>query len=175
MDDLGFKRLTSDNWLEPDAVLSIFVRLSLQDGSTRTLSSDEWAQKFLDVELSEAVPLEVRRLFAVARGALVYGYYFYPLYTLGTEQLFRLAETAVGRKSRDIGLSSTKLKKLNFKGRVTQLIESGVIHPSAQLRWDALWDLRNLTSHPEDQTILPPGVAVGELRRIAADIEGLFV
>jgi hypothetical protein len=95
MAELRFKRLTVDNWQRPDPGLSIFVRLSLQDGSTRPISGDDWAREILAIELSERVPLEIRRLFAVARGALVYGYFFYPLYTLGAEQLFRVAEAAV--------------------------------------------------------------------------------
>jgi hypothetical protein len=175
MEELRFKRLTIENFQQPDPTLSVFVRFSAQDGSIRTLSVDEWAQEILAVELSERVPLEVQRLFAVARGALVYGYFFYPLYTLGAEQLFRVAETAVNRKCRDLGVSEKRLRKLKFRERVERLVRKGVIQPTARQGWEALWDLRNLTSHPERQSILSPGMAIGELRRIAADIDGLFV
>lgn len=174
MEELHFKGLTIDNWQQVDPVLSMFVRMSGKDGSIQTLTGDEWAQKVLAIELSEQVPLEVRRLFAVARGALVYGYFFYPLYTLGAEQLFRLVETAVNRKCLDLGTSVKRLQKLSFKERVERLVRKGVIQPTAQQGWEALWDLRNLTSHPEDQMILPPGIVVGELRRIASDIDKLF-
>lgn len=44
-------------------------------------------------QLSDGVPVEVRRLFGVARGALLDGYL-----TLGTEQLHRVVQTAVKRK-----------------------------------------------------------------------------
>lgn len=174
MAELHFKRLTTDNFQQPDPTLSVFVRLSPQDGSIRTLGADEWAQEILAVELSERVPLEVQRLFAVARGAFVYGYFFYPLYTLGMEQLFRLAETAVNLKCRDVGVSEKRLRKLSFRERVERLVRKGVIQPSAQPGWEALWKLRIFTSHPEEQMILPPGVTISELRRIADDIDGMF-
>ena len=174
MEELRFKRLTVDNFQQPDSTLSVFVRMSAQDGSIRTLSGGDWAQEILTVELSEQVPLEVRRLFAVARGALVYGYFFYPLYTLGAEQLFRVGESAVSHKCRALGMSKRKLKEKGFEGQLEHLVTEGIIPSSAQQRWDALRKLRNLTSHPENQSILPPGIAIGELRRIAADIDRLF-
>lgn len=174
MTDLRFKQLTVENFQQQDPTLSIFVRLSLKVGSTRTLTGDEWAEKILAVELSEQVPLEVQRLFAVARGALVYGYFFYPLYTLGAEQLFRVGETAINRKCRDLGTSENRLRKLKFKQRVERLVRKGVIQPTDQRRWDALWELRGMTSHPEDQTILFAYTAIDELRLVAADINGLF-
>lgn len=174
MEELRFKRLTVDNFLQPDSTLSLFVRSSMKDGSRRSLSVEEWAQEILAVELSDRVPLEVRRLFAVARGALVYGYFFYPLYTLGAEQLFRVAETAVRQKCHSLGLSAGKNKNPGFFDWLKLLVEHGVIQPEAERRWDALRMLRNLTSHPKDQTIFSPGIAIGELRSIAADIDNLF-
>ncbi len=174
MADLRFKQLTAENWQEPDSTLSAFARFSANDGSIRRLSGDEWAREILAVGLSERVPVEVRRLFAVARGALVYGYFFYPLYTLGAEQLFRLAETSVNLKCRDVGLSPKKIEDLSFNKKIDRLVNEGALSPAAQQGWRDLWQLRNLASHPDDQSILPPGTAIGELRRIAVDIDGLF-
>jgi len=174
MTDLRFKQLTVENYQEADPTLTPFVRMSGKDGSIRTLSEADWAEKVLAVELSEQVPLEVRRLFAVARGAFLYGFFFYPMYTLGTEQLFRVAESAVNGKCRDVGVSAERLRKLNFKEKVERLIKKGVIQPNVQRRWEALWELRGMTSHPEDQTGLLAYTAIDELRRIAADINGLF-
>jgi hypothetical protein len=57
---------------------------------------------------------------------------------------------------------------------VKKLIDNGVLQPSDQLQWEALHELRNLASHPEDQTILPPSIAIDELRQISTDIDGLF-
>lgn len=40
--------------------------------------------------------------------------------------------------------------------------------------WDAGRQLRNLASHPDDQTILPPSSAAATLRRTADAVNGLF-
>lgn len=174
MGQLGFKRLTPDNWQQPDPALSAFVRCSPQDGSFQPITGDEWAQCVLNVELNERVPLEVQRLFAVARGSLIYGYFFYPLYTLGAEQLFRVVAAAVDHKCRGLGMPEKKLEKVSFSKKVAHLVKAEVIPSSARQGWDALWWLRNLASHPDDQMILPPGIVIRELRRIAIEIDGLF-
>jgi hypothetical protein len=162
-----------DNFLQPDPTLAPFVRISMQDGSIRKLDAKEWAQEILVIELSEQVPLEVTRLFAVARGALVYGFFFYPLFTLGAEQLFRVADAATYHKCRQHGLSSRK-KNPAFYDWLNLLMTHGVIQPQEGRRWDALRELRNLSSHPKDQSILTPGIAIEQLRSIAADINALF-
>ena len=174
MAELRFKHLTPENCLQPDSTASIFVRYSLIDGSSRTITADEWAHEILAVELNDRVPLEVRRLFAVARGALTYGYFFYPLYTLGAEQLFRVAEAALRHKCRELGLSAGMKKHPDFFDWLKLLKEAGIIRPEDERRWDALRGLRNLASHPEDQSIFSPGIAIEQLRSIAADIDGLF-
>lgn len=174
MGQLGFKSLKIDNWQQPDPVLSAFVRLSAQDGTIRLVVGNEWASDILSVELSHRVPHEVQRLFAVARGCLVYGYFFYPLYTLGVEQLFRVADAAVAHKCRELGFVDKKGRDLDFKDRVTRLMEERIIAPSAERGWTALRELRNASSHPSDQSILPPGIVVGELRRIATEVDMLF-
>ncbi len=38
---LGFKRLTPDNWLKPDRALATFASLSVEDGSIRPVEPDE--------------------------------------------------------------------------------------------------------------------------------------
>jgi hypothetical protein len=83
--------------LEPEEILKEFVNLS-SDGHLRSITSEEWAQRILEPHLSLAVPPEIQRLFEVAQGAILYGYFFYPLYTLALEQVFRVVETAVSDK-----------------------------------------------------------------------------
>jgi hypothetical protein len=41
------------------------------------------------------VPEPIRELFDVARGAMIYGWFFYPLFRLGEDQLHRVVEAAV--------------------------------------------------------------------------------
>ncbi len=167
----GFKRLTVANWQAPDPVLDAFVRLT-PDGTIQHVTGAERAHEFLAPELTQQVPLEVRRLFEVARGALLYGHFFYPLYTLGVEQLFRVADAALIHKCRQMGTS--KRQRRDFQARIEYLRREGVIHPTDHRIWDVTRDLRNAVSHPDDQMILPPGQAVDLLHRLAEQINAVF-
>ena len=59
------------------------------------IAPDKWLSEFLKSQLEENVPEEIMRLFEVARGAAIYGYFFYPQYALAIGQLFRVAESAL--------------------------------------------------------------------------------
>ena len=88
-----FKRLTPENWREHDATANHIVRI--RDGIATKLNDEDWAAIILEPELTPAVPEEVRNLFEVAQGVLCYGCFFYPLYTLGSEQFYRVLEAAL--------------------------------------------------------------------------------
>ena len=140
---IGFKKITIDNWLTPDELWPRFFRIS----------SKTWLKRNLRPALKETVPIEVRQLFEVARGALIYGYLFYPLCSLAEAQLYRVMEAAVFHKCKRMGADKsigTFYKKVNL------LIEMGVIPQQEKQWWDAVRDLRNITSHPEKQMIVPP-------------------
>jgi hypothetical protein len=84
-EDLGFKALTLDNWREPDPTSGQFVRPSEIVGAV-AMDGADWARAILNKQLDErTVPLEVVRAFEVARGCMLYGWFFYPLYRLGEE------------------------------------------------------------------------------------------
>lgn len=168
MNEFGFKKITPNNWLEPDPILRGFSKLTPQ--GSEPITSEDLLDHILEPQLEEFVPLEVRALFEVARGAICYGYFFYPLYTLAYEQLLRVAETAVTFKCK--ALSAPKIK--NFQQRVDFLIDKSVIPQSEKIRWDGIRELRNIASHPEDQTILTPADALRELSLVANIINRLF-
>jgi hypothetical protein len=166
----GFKEITPSNWLEADGVLRGFVRLSA-DGQFQPISGDDYLRSILSPELLQSVPTEVQALFEVARGAMAYGYFFYPLYTLAAEQLFRVAEAAVAHKCKALGAP----KSIDtFEKRIHWLVDKGVIPNSELVRWDAIRELRNEASHPERQSILMPGNAIGILETAAEQINSLF-
>src|SRR4051794_1449941 len=107
---LGIKTITGENWLKPDPTSTIFAQISASDESVSSISGDDWVKLFLGPSLAVSVPNEVRKLFEVARGALVYGYFFYPLYTLGGEQLLRVVECAASVKCDSLG-APTKVNR----------------------------------------------------------------
>ncbi len=170
MTKFGFKEITPSNWLEPDDVLKGFVRVS-PDGRSRPITGDDYLRDILRPKLLELVPADVQALFEVARGAMAYGYFFYPLYTLAAEQLFRVAEAAIALKCK--ALEAPKSEG-TLKKRINWLVDKGIVPRSELIRWDAIRKLRNAASHPDRQSILTPGNAIGLLEGTAEQINSLF-
>jgi hypothetical protein len=170
MSRFGFKQIDASNWQEPDPMMRAFVRIDPEYGPT-DMEAKDWVEAILTPSLLETVPEDVRALFEVARGAMVYGFFFYPLFTLAAEQLFRVSEAAISHKCRSM---QAKRSIKSFASRIEWLIEQGAI-PSAQLpRWHATKELRNLASHPERQSIMAPGNAIGIMETTASLINSLF-
>lgn len=169
--DLGFKILTPDNWLKPDKASSSFVRLLASNSKYYPITGEQYLNDIMRPDLIETVPKEIRALFKVAQGAMVYGYFFYPLYTLACEQLFRVADSASIHKCKAM---KAPRSKDDFEKRVDYLIDNKVIPEHKKSMWDAIRELRNKTSHPERQSILVPGEVIGILERISDEINSLF-
>lgn len=171
MPELGFKKLSLENWLKPEDFPSLWVQVSHEDGSTKSMSCEDWLEEILVPKLENYIPKEIHALFEVARGAIAYGCFFYPLYTLGTEQLFRILETAVKIKCKELAVPSTV--KTYYK-RLLFLVESKIITEAEMEVWQMARKFRNSVSHPDDQMMLMPNQAVGILRRVSEDINMLF-
>lgn len=166
----GFKKLTADNWLDPDKLWAKVVNAVSPDGEIQIMTSDTWIQAILDFDLLETVPTEVRKLFAVARGSIAYGYFFYPLLTLASEQLYRVTEAAIDYKCREMGRRKPKEK---FAHKIEWLAkESATLDKE---RWDAIRNIRNEASHPKIQTILSPNMVLNDLDIVTRCINSLFV
>jgi len=169
MTRFGLKEITLSNWLDPDDVLKGFVRLS--PNGQITLKGEDYLTYILRPNLHKSVPSDVQALFEVARGAMAYGYFFYPLYTLAMEQLFRVAEAAVKHKCS--ALRAPKSTK-TLKKRIDWLVNESIIPQTESALWHTVRHLRNMASHPEKQSILTPVYTLGILERIASQINSLF-
>jgi hypothetical protein len=167
----NFKTLSGENWLTADPSSEIFVKVSHKDGTTTRMTGEEWLALFLDPTLSKTVPENLRTLFEVARASLAYGYFFYPLYTLACEQLFRVAETAISEKCKLVGAPK---KADTFEKKIKFLFNSKVLSDEERLDWDAVRQFRNSTSHPQQQMILPPGAVASLLFKIGEKVNKLF-
>lgn len=160
--DLLFKALTPDNWRQKDDTHDV---LPLPDGrgGIRPLAPDDYAQQFLAVTLSDRVPIEIRRLFDVAKGTACYGWYFYPLYALSAGEAYRAADAALAARVKAEGGSH----EWPFRKRIDWLGKRLAWPPHLTARWHTLRELRNQTSHPKDQSIWLPGLTVNLLRQVA--------
>jgi hypothetical protein len=161
----GFKRLTPENWLAPDTVWQHFPDPAFRDQATG------WAEDVLKHNLPEAVPLALRKQFEVARGALLYGFMFYPLLTLGTEQLFRVLDAAIAEKCQTLGAPA---KANTFAEKLAWMLETGALDKRQHWRWDAVRGLRNRSSHARDQNIFDPSMALDMLRCAVELADELF-
>ncbi len=125
--------------------------------SSRPDPSEVWVFDIVRSDLDPEVPLNIRRLFEIARGTLVYSLMFYPLLTLGTEQMFRVFEVSVTAKCKTLNVPA---KVKTFADKINWLGEHAVIDRQDVTRWTAIRHLRNEASHPSDQSILPPNEAL---------------
>ncbi len=167
-----FRELTLKNWTEQDPTNKAFGRMSPVVGvGPRSMSGDDWARAFLSVELKQHVPHEIRELFEVARGAMLYGWFFYPLFALGEEQLYRVLEAAARARYRQTGGPKQEPR---FKEAIDFLVDNAVIPEPDSERWDAARKLRNAASHREQHTAMPPGTILRHLELSAHDINRLF-
>lgn len=165
------KRITLENWRQPDPASSVFTMVNRLDGSVRPITPEDYVAPALEPQLVESVPEEVRDLYEVARGALAYGFYFYPLFTLATDQSLRVVEAAVEAKARAMGCPR---KVSTFDKLINWLGTQGAI-PGAELDgWHELRRLRNESSHPRHQHIFPPAAVFGMFRHVAELVNSLF-
>jgi hypothetical protein len=158
------------NWLQRDPVLELFGTLDA-DGSAQSITDNEFVELILEPQLSSSVPGDVNALYEAARASMRYGYFFYPLYTLATQQLFRVAEAAVTHRCRDLKAPPG----INGLGRgIDFLARQGVISDRDWHRWDAVRILRNRMTHSDWQEIIPPGMAIDSLRVVADLCSSLY-
>jgi hypothetical protein len=168
---LGFKKLTIENWQPPDDINQYFIRYNLETGEKKELTGNDRAENFLKYELSETVPIEIRRQFETARGAMLYGYYFYPLFALGADQLFRVAESATTHKCLILGIAKSGA---NYQIKLSKLKERNELTDQEFEDWGKLRKLRNLFTHSETQNLFPHWISAYYLKLITEKINNLF-
>lgn len=169
MGKFGYKEININNICEKDPALNHFVKTDAH-GKSIPLSLKDHLLYITPAELNENVPKDIQAMFEVAKGAMAYAYFYYPLFTLATEQLLRISEAALRYKCKELGLSD----KHNFADMIKLLTDNGVIKNKERIIWDSIRHLRNLVSHPDSQMILPPGMAIESLYKIAEQINFLF-
>jgi hypothetical protein len=154
-----------ENWPTPDPVWQAFAHPPFRD------PADAWVQDVLKHDLSPAVPVAVRELFEVARGTLIYGFLYYPLLTVGTEQIFRVLEAAVSSKCVVLGAPA---QADSFFTKLRWLLKIEAIDQETHRRWHIMRELRNATSHLSDQNIFDPNIALQMLEGAVELIDWFF-
>ena len=171
MGKLAFKQISFQNWLQPDMTVTRFKKIG-SNGQFHTITPEDYVQAALTPKLVAAVPEDIQALFEVARGAILYGYFFYPLYALAKEQLFRIAEAALKQRCKELQMP-TELKS-GFAQCIKCLAQRGTVSRAEATRWHNIRQLRNAASHPTYQMICTRADALATLAYVAQDINRLF-
>lgn len=164
------KKITTENWLQHDPTMNAFGAFSEAPddtirGGTRLVS------QAIEPQLPSGTPEGVIRLYEMARGAICYGCFFYPLYTLGMEQLHRCLDAALKHKIETINGGKSPRR---FKQRIEWAVNNGIIAAPNADRWDAVRVLRNEGAHSDGRTIMLPGQALHSLQLASELIARLF-
>lgn len=167
---MTFKQLTSDNWAKHDPT-SRHIVLSDKYGTQQTPMGSKWAELILEPKLNQSVPEDVIEMFEVARGILVYGWFFYPLYTAGSEQLFHVQEAAAAHRCDQLNAPK---KNKTFAKRIDWLFDQGHLTDQRLKQWTASRCLRNSAAHKKNQSIYDPTMAVRNVDTAVELINELF-
>ncbi len=162
----GIKRLSYDNVLTPEIGAFLFI----PGGGLSTLGPEvpskeavrERIEMFTSLTLRTSIPETAWRMFEIAKGAMCYGLWFYPMFTLGEDHLSRLFEWMV----LDRYGALSKKKASNFHAMVEWLIKHKHFPDDLDIRWRAMYKIRNSVSHPEMQHITDPHQALRHLRQM---------
>jgi hypothetical protein len=157
---LQFSRITNENWLSPDRESYV----------PSGVTSEQWGAAFLEPRLEAHVPRDIIRVFEVARACMIYGWFFYPLATLGFEQLTRVGELALHERCRNL-LQEPRNIEMNLQA----LVSASVISPEEARRWRALCSFHTDSSRLAGVTLIDPGQAVSLLGTVTDLINGLFL
>ncbi len=163
----GFKIVTPDNWLQPDPLSGSIVRMDRRDGTVHPVDGRDWIRYVHAVPLADRVPQKVLDAFDFVGGAVGYGYFYYPLFTIVVQQILRVADFAVVHLF-TVRADLPKPPKKTFEGRLIVLKDAGYVNEAAFTRWTAIRNLRNSATHPEWQQTL--GHAALEHVRIISEM-----
>jgi len=168
--EVPMKTLTLDNWLLLDPAIAISVRLD-EECQPHPATASDWLPAILRYELADHVPAEVRDLFNVAKGAMAYGLLFLPLFALATEQLFRVCEAAVRHRAKLAGATGATRK---FQSNLWFLTSKGIIPKDEQDKWESIRRARDFASHPEQQMVANPAIAIQILSSVSDWLNRLY-
>lgn len=168
MKEFGFKKLDENNWLKSD--IEELHRV-LPNNSTRPILPREWIDDIQKSKLDDSTPFEIQKLFEVAKGTMIYGYFFYPILTLSSEQFTRVAETAINIKCNTINCPKARN---TFSKKVDWLLQESILSKDLHTKWKSIVKLSNMFSHPSRQNIFNPVMAINLMDTVARNINYLF-
>jgi hypothetical protein len=144
----ALKLVTPENWLEPDPLSALIVKMDHRDGTVSAVDGRDWITYVNGIAISDGVPPEVRAAYEFMVGAIGYAYFYYPIFTIVIQQLLRVADFAVAHL---FDVRDDLPKTRTFEQRIKVLKDIGALDTSTFVRWNAIRQLRNEATHPQWQ------------------------
>jgi len=168
-DKPSFKDVSAENWLEPDPLMAVMVNRDRRDGSISSVIGTDWIRFVNDLPVSPSVPQEVHTAFMFATGAIGYAYFYYPIFTIVSQQVLRVADFAVDKLFERLGLKPI----LSFERRLATLRQQGLLTEAQANRWGGIRHLRNKATHPAWQQNWGLAMSLDMIRIVAEAISDL--
>jgi hypothetical protein len=144
-----FKHTTVENWLDTDPIVATMVNRDHRDGSLTPSAGTDWIQLINErVCLEDDVPEDVRDAFWFAVGAIGYAHFYYPLFTLVSQQVLRVADYALEQFCVQ---NNSVIKRETFFARLERLRGADLLSEQQYHRWTGIRNLRNSATHPKFQ------------------------
>jgi len=163
------KRLTAQNWLEPDVT-----------GAPSGSDPLAWRDAFLSIRMDPRVPDEVSAMFEAARASVVYGLFYAPLVTLGVEHCYWVLEAGMRARCAQLDLPTSVQDKqgrehtLSFSHNLRQLVDRDVIDLDDAELWKQAVELREWATSPKQGSSINLEHVVTAFTRAAALLNRLF-
>lgn len=170
-DEHGHKRLSIGNHLELDPFFSSTTWWS-NNIDERTKHLNERIDEILAISMHPSVPADVRKMFDLLKGGMIYGFYYRPLFSLLGDQVYFIADAALHHKCKELKIDD---KGWNFKKRIAVLKKVGTIHTDEGVLWDAMLELRDSVAHQTHRPLNWPPNEVAQLETVADDVSRLFL
>jgi len=175
----NFKDISLENLGQPDENTIIWTRMTAV-----AKNPEHWLKFFNDPQCNDKVPQRIVEILEVARGTMIYAVFYHPLATVGAHQCWRVLESGVRERCKQLGIPLTFRRIVkgkeqefptSFNHNLNELLDNGHFTQARRDRWDIVRNLRNGASHPETQGLLDPGQAQRQLELAVEFLNELFV
>lgn len=167
--EFHFKELSLENILEFDPIFKISGMWS-DDPEQFKQRVRKRVEETLSVKLSERVALPVRSMFEALKGAMVYGFYFRPIFSLASSQCHFIEDAALYHRCKQLGIDPPD----DYTRRVNRLVEAGVIPKYELFLWRTKENLRNYAAHRTEHSMMWPFNDLYKIKLLAWDLERLY-
>lgn len=156
-----------------------FVRI--KDGKPKEITVEDLQKDVARIQLSPRVPETTRKVFTVCKKLYVFGYFYYPFFTVSQHYAFLTLESAMRNKYIEIfGKDYKWIERGGFRTEEYYglrkirkgLVGTKVIPKEEEEMYDVAGKMRNLLSHLTKMPTLLPSLAI--IKRVAEMINVLY-